>query len=593
MAKRHPELAEHLSDFRHRSNSREKAPDSREFRSRFGRPLDRFGFGFPFDREEFDPEAYAQQFYRPREEFYHQEPSHNGSTSSYKEQPVHHPQEQPAYHHSETQYQPSQSETVPEAHSTSEASGKERSNLQQSNTTDLGQRQEPVNDRNQRSMSAPPADKGQRFTSTASTQSPSQSENMSQPETKSNERIIPIHIEGRDEPVLPKNVPPSYSQPHHHQTFTPQHNERIFGQRPEHFTQFLHREPRQYTPDDFFAEEPVRQQRFQQQHTAPPHYAAPQKEEIPIPVQRVHQPRQQEHQQQKRTASPHPPQPQTQPRQETPPPKPAPPQQQSKSLSPIEQIQAIQKEVSNLMGRVEKFAGKPKDKEYLYLDEMLTRNLLKLDNIDTQGQENIRSARKEAVRCIEKTISVLEAKAAANVAPPKPEENMEVEERPQESDLETPKESDIETKSEQTMEAQPIEEQKPEETVTEQQMETESEIKPQPTECTETMELVPESPANKLESQEDVKSESAGDKVEVVEQTPESNKAEICDGQESNMSVADAVKMFSQEKSDEKNNVSTASEEQKNENSTENSEVNTEEKKEKKKGKKKVDKQEK
>lgn len=60
---------------------------------------------------------------------------------------------------------------------------------------------------------------------------------------------------------------------------------------------------------------------------------------------------------------------------------------------------------------VEQFGGKRGDKDYMYLDEMLTRNLLKLDTIDTNGKESIRLARKEAIKCIQTSIAVLEAKA--------------------------------------------------------------------------------------------------------------------------------------------------------------------------------------
>lgn len=66
------------------------------------------------------------------------------------------------------------------------------------------------------------------------------------------------------------------------------------------------------------------------------------------------------------------------------------------------------------MTEVEKFNGKPKDKQYLFLDEMLTRNLLKLDDVETEGKETIRLARKEAINCIQRCISILEAKANAN-----------------------------------------------------------------------------------------------------------------------------------------------------------------------------------
>jgi len=50
------------------------------------------------------------------------------------------------------------------------------------------------------------------------------------------------------------------------------------------------------------------------------------------------------------------------------------------------------------MAKVEQFKGTRQDKEYVYLDEMLTRNLLKLDTIDTNGKDSIRLARKEAIK---------------------------------------------------------------------------------------------------------------------------------------------------------------------------------------------------
>lgn len=80
----------------------------------------------------------------------------------------------------------------------------------------------------------------------------------------------------------------------------------------------------------------------------------------------------------------------------------------------IEKIQKIQTDVLDLMAAVDRFGGCRGDKDYKYIDEMLTRNLLKLDTIDTQGRENIRLARKEAIRCIQASITVLEAKAEQN-----------------------------------------------------------------------------------------------------------------------------------------------------------------------------------
>lgn len=81
----------------------------------------------------------------------------------------------------------------------------------------------------------------------------------------------------------------------------------------------------------------------------------------------------------------------------------------------IAKIQAIQRDVLELMCAVEQFGGQRNDKDYMYLDEMLTRNLLKLDTIDTNGKESIRLARKEAIKCIQASIAVLDAKASLNL----------------------------------------------------------------------------------------------------------------------------------------------------------------------------------
>ncbi|KAG4078935.1 hypothetical protein HA402_010887 [Bradysia odoriphaga] len=83
----------------------------------------------------------------------------------------------------------------------------------------------------------------------------------------------------------------------------------------------------------------------------------------------------------------------------------------------INKIQDIQRDVLDLMGKVERFGGLKGDREYMYLDEMLTRNLLKLDTIDTNGKESIRLARKEAIKCIQASIAVLDAKSEINARP--------------------------------------------------------------------------------------------------------------------------------------------------------------------------------
>ncbi|XP_068915095.1 BAG domain-containing protein Samui-like isoform X2 [Tenebrio molitor] len=394
LAQRHPEFAEHLEGFPFSSDSlgrRTRPPrahdsDFRRFTDRHFSP--RFEeFGFAFDRDPFD--EYRQEAAPPQH----------------------------------TQSEPARPAAAEETQKKTPERGRKQ-NIQQSNTVDLGQKQEPVNDRNQRSMSAPPPDNRQRFVSsihipinrdggmgdmgTAQSQ-PSQQE---KPANKSTERVIPIHVEGRDEPVLPKHAGPSFSQAQ---------PERIFGHRPGQFTQFVGREPpRQYSAGPEwhhpgFAQKPQPQQKPQEQ----------QKQQEPVP----------------------PPQQQQVPQQQQ-----QPPQPRSAANNPIDVIQSIQKDVSELMGQVEQFTGVPRDKQYIFLDEMLTRNLIKLDNVDTQGQENIRQARKEAIKCIESCIGILEAKAAANVPkeekPPQTELAEQTEREPQDTQQQAVEKMEVEVKEE-------------------------------------------------------------------------------------------------------------------------------------------------
>jgi len=67
--------------------------------------------------------------------------------------------------------------------------------------------------------------------------------------------------------------------------------------------------------------------------------------------------------------------------------------------------------VDDLAEQVQRYVGGSRqDKEYMYLDEMLTRELIKLDDIETEGRENVRQARKNAIKSIQDTISLLETK---------------------------------------------------------------------------------------------------------------------------------------------------------------------------------------
>lgn len=63
-----------------------------------------------------------------------------------------------------------------------------------------------------------------------------------------------------------------------------------------------------------------------------------------------------------------------------------------------------------LIARVAAFEGSKQDKEYLYLEEHLTRCILSLDLIETDGHENVKSARRAAVKEILSIVSDLEAR---------------------------------------------------------------------------------------------------------------------------------------------------------------------------------------
>lgn len=278
--------------------------------------------------------------------------------------------------------------------------------------------------RNQRSMSAPPDSNRsnsssagptqQRFVSkieinpvnpatgqTAADSKPpvpptSKPNNMqNQPQHKtSTVRHIPIFVEGRDEPILPKNVDQEYVPP----PPQPQQNSQQWQQNSQP------RQQQQFTSGHQF--QPQRKQ-SQQSYQGQQHH------------QSASPPPQQQYQAQHQSASPPPQQqrphdqtdsvPNQQQQQQQPPP--APEQPKVNVNDPIYKVQCIQKEVDALKKQIEAFQGKSRaDKEFIYLDEMLTRNLLKLDNISTEGKDNIRAVRKEAINTVNKCISLLESK---------------------------------------------------------------------------------------------------------------------------------------------------------------------------------------
>jgi len=79
----------------------------------------------------------------------------------------------------------------------------------------------------------------------------------------------------------------------------------------------------------------------------------------------------------------------------------------------IKLINVIKSEVEELHEKVKGIstAANVKNYDYLYCEEMLVKCLLKLDEILTEGEEEIRAARKNVVNEINNTLSFLEMKA--------------------------------------------------------------------------------------------------------------------------------------------------------------------------------------
>lgn len=77
----------------------------------------------------------------------------------------------------------------------------------------------------------------------------------------------------------------------------------------------------------------------------------------------------------------------------------------------LAKVQQVMARVLLLQEDVDEFVGRKTDKSYRYLEELLTKELLELDSVETQGQETVRQARKEAVQRIQAILDQLEKKA--------------------------------------------------------------------------------------------------------------------------------------------------------------------------------------
>ena len=87
------------------------------------------------------------------------------------------------------------------------------------------------------------------------------------------------------------------------------------------------------------------------------------------------------------------------------------PPKQSLPKTPLDLIAEVANGCRELEDRVMNFKGTKADKEYKFLEEMLTRSILKLDGVESGDNDSIRQARKKTVREIQSFLDQLELKA--------------------------------------------------------------------------------------------------------------------------------------------------------------------------------------
>ncbi|KAK3863715.1 hypothetical protein Pcinc_030542 [Petrolisthes cinctipes] len=303
-------------------------------------------------------------------------------------------------------------------------------------------------------------------------------------------RNIPIFVEGRDDPSedprSPPQRPPRQSQ-HHFQQPQPQQFQQPQPQ------QFQQQPPQQFhqpqpTQQQFHQPQPTQQQFHQQQPTQQQfHQPQPAQQQFHQPQQPQFQPQQKPHviRTQQPTAPPTQPIPQPvpmpmpqphEPSPAQPPQEEAPEQQQQQQQPPQQndvdprliQIAAVAGSVANYSDLVGKFSGGRKSKEFLYLDEMLTRALLLLDNVDPDGRQDVRQARRTVIKEINASIAALEAKA---VEGDKLEKKLE---QPAAELMETQANEQPVKKTESTETVAPQSKTEPDTTVTPEEVNTES-----------------------------------------------------------------------------------------------------------------------
>uniref|UniRef100_A0A5F8H8E8 BAG family molecular chaperone regulator 3 n=1 Tax=Monodelphis domestica TaxID=13616 RepID=A0A5F8H8E8_MONDO len=81
----------------------------------------------------------------------------------------------------------------------------------------------------------------------------------------------------------------------------------------------------------------------------------------------------------------------------------------------VVKVEAILEKVQGLEQAVDSFEGKKTDKQYLMIEEYLTKELLALDSVDPEGRADVRQARRDGVRKVQQILEKLEQKAEEDV----------------------------------------------------------------------------------------------------------------------------------------------------------------------------------
>merc|ERR1719158_2643546 len=108
----------------------------------------------------------------------------------------------------------------------------------------------------------------------------------------------------------------------------------------------------------------------------------------------------------------------------------APPCEKKEEEKPVDpslaKLQKVKNDVAELVQKIESYKGSKEDREYKYLDEMLTRHLCTLDSIEAGGRDDIRQMRKATINSINRCASMLDARASGKMAAQDAEDNNSV-----------------------------------------------------------------------------------------------------------------------------------------------------------------------